>query len=75
LLLEIAYWRPIDGILGIEDLANAKPSATIRVRQRLLGEAEFGVNEGEDERDGEVGARLQRGFYEKVVRVLGDLRV
>lgn len=101
LLLEIAYWKPVDEILGIRDLVNAKPSTTMKVRQRLLeerehlewvrsrlgdrvydvvnaclrGEGEFGVREGEDERVGEVGARLQKAFYERVVKVLGDMRV
>ncbi|KAF2263802.1 hypothetical protein CC78DRAFT_518082 [Lojkania enalia] len=39
-LLEIAYWKPIDQILNIKDLPNARPSVTIKVRQRLLDEKE-----------------------------------
>ncbi|KAH7138941.1 prion-inhibition and propagation-domain-containing protein [Dendryphion nanum] len=99
-LLEIAYWKPIDQILGIEDLRSAKPSVTIRAKQTLVsketmqwvrshlgervkgvveaclkGPTTFGVQEGEDEKEREVGARLQRGFYEKVVKVLGEMRV
>ena len=40
ILIEIAYWKPIDAILGIPDLQNARPSVTIKVRQRLLDENE-----------------------------------
>ncbi|KAF2841113.1 hypothetical protein M501DRAFT_1000270 [Patellaria atrata CBS 101060] len=41
ILLEIAYWQPIDRILEIPDVGSARPSVTIKVRQRLLGEARF----------------------------------
>ncbi|KAF2019558.1 hypothetical protein BU24DRAFT_448029 [Aaosphaeria arxii CBS 175.79] len=102
ILLEIAYWKPIDQILGIENLRAAKPSVTYKARARLLDESEgylrwvnshlggrvvevvraclegpqaFGLVEGDDEKLEEVGARLQRGFYEKVVRVLQGVRV
>ncbi|KAF2654502.1 hypothetical protein K491DRAFT_469746 [Lophiostoma macrostomum CBS 122681] len=102
ILLEIAYWKPIDQILGIPDLEHARPSVTIKARQRLVSEDEgflrwvrsrlgnrvegvvraclegpgaFGVREGADEKREEVGACLQRGFYERVVRELGDMRV
>ncbi|KAL1636755.1 hypothetical protein SLS58_009594 [Diplodia intermedia] len=37
ILLEIAYWQPIDRILKI-DLPKARPSTTLRVRNRLLSE-------------------------------------
>jgi hypothetical protein len=40
ILLEIAYWAPIDQILQIPDLQNARPSVTIKVRQRLLDDKE-----------------------------------
>ncbi|KAF2190936.1 hypothetical protein K469DRAFT_359701 [Zopfia rhizophila CBS 207.26] len=102
ILLEIAYWKPIDKILGIEDLNNARPSVTIKVRQRLLDEKEgflrfvrsylgntvegvvrtclrgpesFGLSEGADEKSEDIGAELQKMFYERVVRELGDMRV
>jgi hypothetical protein len=101
-LLEIAYWKPIDEILGIKDLANAKPSVTFKVRETLLdaqtghmrrvrsrlgdrffgvaqsclvGLSAFGVREGEDEKKGPIGAELQKGFYENVVKVLEDFRI
>ncbi|KAF2865993.1 prion-inhibition and propagation-domain-containing protein [Massariosphaeria phaeospora] len=110
-LLEIAYWQPIDAILSMGDLSSTRPSTTIRVRGRLLDDSDsgegvlphvrshlgdtvervvraclegpvaFGVvaaegeGEGPDERREEVGARLQRGFYERVVRELGEMRV
>ncbi|ORY14767.1 prion-inhibition and propagation-domain-containing protein [Clohesyomyces aquaticus] len=38
IFLEIAYWKPIDVILEIKDLSNARPSTTIKVRQSLLGD-------------------------------------
>lgn len=116
ILLEIAYWQPIDVILGIPNLASTKPSTTIRVRQRLLaaspetssggggggsgnvsflgfvrsrsgnsveavvracleGPTAFGIGEGEDERNEEVGARLQSGFFDQVVGRLQAIRV
>ncbi|KAF2795262.1 hypothetical protein K505DRAFT_302402 [Melanomma pulvis-pyrius CBS 109.77] len=102
MLLEIAYWQPIDAILQIPDLQNARPSVTIKVRQRLLDEKEgflkhvrshlgdtvekvvraclegpqaFGVAEGSDEKREEVGAVLQKMFYERVVRELVLMRV
>ncbi|PSN67496.1 hypothetical protein BS50DRAFT_610587 [Corynespora cassiicola Philippines] len=102
ILLEIAYWRPIEKILGIENLANARPSITMKVSQRLLSEEEgflgyvrshlgnmvhdvvkaclegpkgFGLEEGVDEKKEEVGAELQRMFYEKVVKEFGNMRV
>src|SRR5882757_6939179 len=92
-LLEIAYWKPIDQVLGIPNLHEARPSTTIKVRSRLLDEKEgylkhvrshlgntvqgvvkaclegppaFGLVEGADERREEIGAELQRQFYEKV---------
>lgn len=40
-LLEIAYWQPIDKILGI-DLARAKPKDIFNVRKRLLEEPQYG---------------------------------
>ncbi|OAG07925.1 uncharacterized protein CC84DRAFT_1256883 [Paraphaeosphaeria sporulosa] len=101
-LLEIAYWAPIDAILGIPDLERAKPSVVFGVRKRLLDDKEpflrhvrshlgdtvegvvraclvgasaFGVGEGRDEREEGVGAELQRGFYERVVREFGGMRL
>jgi hypothetical protein len=41
----------------------------------LEGPQAFGLWEGVDERDVEVGAELQRMFFERVVRRLGDMRV
>ncbi|CAI6340478.1 unnamed protein product [Periconia digitata] len=115
ILLEIAYWKPIERIVGIKDLERAKPRETFRVRESLLsggegsgkgekgvnvgndvlgyvrshlgdtierviracleGPVAFGVVEGEDERREEVGATLQRGFYERVVAELGKVRI
>ena len=40
-LLEIAYWRSIDDILGIADIKLAKPPQTERVQSRLLNEAQY----------------------------------
>jgi hypothetical protein len=100
ILLEIAYWSPIDIILSIHDLHNTRPSTTIRVRQRLLkegflgfvksrlgntvegvvrscleGPVALGVGDDEDQRVEVVGARLQRGFFDKVVGKLQGIRV
>jgi hypothetical protein len=101
ILLEIAYWRPIDQVLDI-DLPAARPSTTIKVRGRLMDEGEgflrhvrshlgntmhavvrsclegpvaFGLREGDDEKLVDVGAELQRQFYENVVKQLGDMNV
>jgi hypothetical protein len=101
-LLEIAYWKPIDRILGIEDLARARPKVVYKVMKRLLDDGEgvlryvrghlgervegvvraclegpvaFGIEKDVDERREEVGERLQRGFYERVVRELGEMRI
>lgn len=41
----------------------------------LIGLEAFGLRERDDEREGLVAARLQRGFYENVVRRLQDVRV
>ncbi|KAI9778872.1 MAG: hypothetical protein M1839_007835 [Geoglossum umbratile] len=38
ILAEIAHWKPIDQIVGIEDLAKAKPDKTKEVRKILLKE-------------------------------------
>ncbi|KAJ4305410.1 hypothetical protein N0V90_000941 [Kalmusia sp. IMI 367209] len=102
ILLEIAYWKPIDAIMRIENLERAKPSVVYGVKKRLLDEKEgflryvksylgdtvegvvrtcllgplaFGLGENSDERKGEVGAELQKAFYEKVVRELGQMRI
>lgn len=102
ILLEIAYWRPIDAIMGIENLAGAKPGVVLGVRQRLLDKEEpflrdvkshlgntveavvksclmgpkaFGLSEKSDEKNEEVGAQLQKAFYEKVVREFGQMRI
>ncbi|KAF2115727.1 prion-inhibition and propagation-domain-containing protein [Lophiotrema nucula] len=40
IFLEVAYWKPIEQILDIKDLQNARPSVTIKARQRLLDEKE-----------------------------------
>ena len=102
ILLEIAYWKPIDAIMGIENLAGAKPGVVLGVRKRLIDEREpflryvkshlgntvqavvksclmgptaFGLSERSDEKNEEVGAQLQKAFYEKVVREFGLMRI
>lgn len=40
-LLEIAYWAPIEKILGIADLERARPKEVSRVRAMLLEEERF----------------------------------
>jgi hypothetical protein len=102
ILLEIAYWRPIDVIMGIENLERAKPSVVFGVRKRLLdgkepflryvrshlgttveavvrscllGPQAFGLREGADEKNEEVGAELQKAFYEKVVKEFVQMRI
>jgi hypothetical protein len=37
ILIEIAFWKGIDEIVGIEDLAKSKPSALSEVQSWLLG--------------------------------------
>ncbi|KAL1610303.1 hypothetical protein SLS60_001969 [Paraconiothyrium brasiliense] len=102
ILLEIAYWRPIDAILKIENLEWAKPSVVFGVRKRLLdpkepflryvrshlgvtveavvrscllGPQAFGLRDGVDEKNEEIGAELQKAFYEKVVRRFAQMRI
>jgi hypothetical protein len=41
ILLEIGYWQPIDKILKIGDVVNARPSKILRVRQRLMLELDI----------------------------------
>ena len=41
ILLEIAYWKPLDVILGLDDSKVVKPAESIKVRQRLLEEKTF----------------------------------
>jgi hypothetical protein len=100
ILLEIAYWKPVDSILEIK-LESARPSQTIRVKERLLKDATylkfvkghlgdkiwgvvraclmgvraFGLEEGDDERVPEIAALLQSGYYDVVVRRLGEVKV
>ncbi|KAF2997584.1 hypothetical protein E8E13_002447 [Curvularia kusanoi] len=40
-LLEIAYWQPIERILGIANLMGAKPKEVSGAKARLLNEAQF----------------------------------
>ncbi|KAJ4341725.1 hypothetical protein N0V95_007159 [Ascochyta clinopodiicola] len=40
-LLEIAYWQPIDRILGIADIHRAKPKETHGARSKLLDDPRF----------------------------------
>ena len=102
ILFEIAYWKPIDEVLGISDLPTVRINTTIKVRSLLLddnkgylkhvrshqgnmmhgvvkvcleGPPAFGLEEGANETQEEVGAELQRQFYEKVVNQLEDMRV
>lgn len=102
ILLEIAYWKPIDAIMGIEDLERAKPSVVFGVRKKLLDDKEpllryvrsylgttveavvrscllgpqaFGLRDGVDEKNEEIGAHLQKAFYEKVVREFVQMRI
>ncbi|KAF9632041.1 hypothetical protein BFW01_g2903 [Lasiodiplodia theobromae] len=103
ILLEIAYWQPIDHILNV-DLPRARPSTTLRVRQRLLDERKLLAHVksnagvvleqavraclvgeealidswkygGFDEKNPNQAAQLQRGFYERVVEKLADVKV
>lgn len=102
ILLEIAYWKPIERILGIDMMAPVKPSVIFSVRKKLLdekgpilrhvrshlgdtveavirscllGPKAFGLRDEVDEKDEEVGAELQRAFYEKVVKEFGQMRI
>lgn len=102
ILLEIAFWKPIDQIMKIENLERAKPSVVFNVRKKLLNDGEgflkyvkshlgntveevlraclegpqaFGVPEGADEKREDIGAELQRGFYDKVVKKFENMRV
>ncbi|KAJ4349867.1 uncharacterized protein N0V89_008486 [Didymosphaeria variabile] len=102
ILLEIAYWKPIDAIVEIENLERAKPSLVFGVRKRLLdvkepflryvrshlgfsveavvrscllGPQAFGLRDGVDEKNEEIGAELQKAFYEKVVRRFAQMRI
>jgi serine/threonine protein kinase len=100
ILLEIAYWKPIDVVLGI-DLATARPSTTIKVKQRLWEETRFlkyvrgnlgdkvwevvracltgieafGLGRDDDERISRVKEDLQIGYYDVVVKRLGEVKV
>ncbi|KAI9700872.1 MAG: hypothetical protein M1836_002242 [Candelina mexicana] len=56
-LLEIAYWQPIDKILSIPDLRTARPPVLHRIREQLLEEGYLS----------EVGGRMG-DMYEEVVR-------
>jgi len=82
-------------------LEGARPSQTIRVKERLLkdkaylkfvrgflgekvwgvvraclvGVQAFGLEEGDDERVPGVAALLQSGYYDVVVRRLGEVKV
>ncbi|KAF1978420.1 hypothetical protein BU23DRAFT_549860 [Bimuria novae-zelandiae CBS 107.79] len=102
ILLEMAYWKPIDTILGIQNLEKVKPNEVLAVRKKLLdrqnpylkyvrghlgnmveevvrscllGPQAFGLKEGANEKDEEIGAELQKAFYEKVVREFGQMRI
>jgi Prion-inhibition and propagation len=85
ILLEIAFWKPIHEVLGI-DLASARPTQTIKVRQRLCEEAEWlGYVRGNlgDKVYGVVGAclrgveafGLEKGADEREGRVKEELQV
>ncbi|KAF2731817.1 hypothetical protein EJ04DRAFT_578805 [Polyplosphaeria fusca] len=45
-LVEIAYWRCVEEVLGIEDLGSAKPSVAMKVRGRLLEGSVLGYVRG-----------------------------
>jgi hypothetical protein len=85
ILLEIAYWKPINEVLSI-DLANARPSQTIKVKQRLCDEGKWlGYVRGNlgDKVYGVVGAclrgveafGLEKGADERKGRVKEELQV
>ncbi|KAL1637769.1 hypothetical protein SLS56_000324 [Neofusicoccum ribis] len=80
ILIEIANWRPINRILGI-DKRSLKPSTVMRVRQRLLDEQEplrtihlsLGSRKDPDERTPVVAAELQSAFYNTVIKELQEI--
>ncbi|KAH0536193.1 hypothetical protein FGG08_006901, partial [Glutinoglossum americanum] len=62
ILVEIAHWRPIDQIIGIEDLAKAKPEKTRGVQKLLLDTAEGYLDD--------VAFRVGERYREAVVMCL-----
>lgn len=100
-LLEIAFWKPIESIMGLQgDLSNRRSAESIRkeliqadsknmeeLRARMgdnyqravsvciVGRMSLDVEEDADETDVLVAARLQRIFMERVVDVIGAIRV
>ncbi|KAI9681806.1 MAG: hypothetical protein M1829_000551 [Trizodia sp. TS-e1964] len=99
ILIEMAYWKPIDKIFGIENLKESAPPVITRNRDRLLVGKEFfeeiefsagtpylnavkaclfaaeafGIPDNDPETSPGVGAKLQKGFYGKVVTKLASL--
>ncbi|CAD0112246.1 unnamed protein product [Aureobasidium uvarum] len=100
-LLEVALWRPIESIMGLEGgLLDRKSAASLRNRlmredsehmgelrarmgdgyQRavsvcIVGRTALDIEEDADETDVLVAARLQRALMERVVDVIGVIRI
>ena len=99
-LVEIAYWKPIDEVMEMPRDARAARSRVKRVRDLLLngeyldgvagrvgevyvdavrkclaGGVDLGIEEGANEGDVEVGARMQEIFAEDVVGKLRDVKI
>ncbi|KEQ74760.1 hypothetical protein M436DRAFT_80225 [Aureobasidium namibiae CBS 147.97] len=100
-LLEIAFWKPIESIMRLEDhlsnrnwaefirneliQADSKHMKELRARMGdkyqsavsvcIIGRMSLGVEEHSDETDVPVAAKLQRAFMERVVDVMGAVRV
>jgi hypothetical protein len=63
-MIEIAFWQPIQEVLGIESLDKMKASETRKVRKQLLGDEDEGPSEYLHAVSGNVGE-----VYEEVIRV------
>ncbi|KAK4691704.1 hypothetical protein P7C71_g5352, partial [Lecanoromycetidae sp. Uapishka_2] len=99
-LMEIAYWKPIDTIMEMPpDKKQAKSKAkkvrnlllqggylnlikglvgdvyAAALRRCLTGGRELGIDDDANEKDTEVGARMQVLFSEQVVGRLGEIRI
>lgn len=100
-LLEIAFWKPIESIMGLEGQPfdrtvvssikekltrpNSEQMKELRARvgdnyqkaawSCLVGRAAFDVDEDADETDVLVATKLQRGFMERVVDIMGAIHM